>query len=191
MLNVGGGSKEIPIPAYFSGWEHVLLDISPAGRPDIVCDARRLVELSPEQFDAIYCSHNLEHYYRHDARQVLRGFLHVLKPTGFAHIRVPEIGVVMRRVAAANLDIEDVLYQSPSGPITIHDVLYGYGMQIEASGVDFYAHKAGFTARSLEQTLRKAGFAEVRVATLEQAFEAQAVAFKGAPTPEQRKLFGL
>jgi len=29
VLNVGGGSKNIPIPPLYSGWEHVLLDIDP------------------------------------------------------------------------------------------------------------------------------------------------------------------
>lgn len=191
VLNVGGGSKEIAIPEYFSGWDHLLLDISPAGNPDIVHDARTLDDLPPAQYDAIYCSHNLEHYYRHDAAKVLRGFLHVLKPNGFAHIRVPEIGIVMRRVVAGNLDIHDTLYNSPAGPITVHDVLYGFGKQIESSGVDFYAHKAGFTSRSLTEALRKAGFAEVYVVTLDAALEVQAVAFKSPPTPEQKRLFGL
>src|SRR6516164_8820387 len=91
MLNVGGGSKNIPIPAYFDGWEHILLDIDPAGNPDIVCDARELLSLAPLQFDAVYCSHNLEHYYKHETAAVLRGFLHILKMDGFAEIRVPDM----------------------------------------------------------------------------------------------------
>ena len=61
VLNVGGASKQIPIPAYFNGWEHLLLDVDPRGSPDIVCDARLLTTLPAGQFDAIYCSHNLEH----------------------------------------------------------------------------------------------------------------------------------
>src|SRR6266567_113293 len=66
VLNVGGNNKKIQIPACFAGWEHVLLDIDPKGSPDIVCDARRMLTLPPSQFDAVYCSHNLEHYYKHD-----------------------------------------------------------------------------------------------------------------------------
>ena len=48
-----------------------------------------------------------------------------------------------------NLDIDDFLYQSPEGPITVRDVIYGYGAEIERSGNDFYAHKTGFTKKSL------------------------------------------
>ena len=70
VLNVGGASKTIPIPPHYAGWEHLLLDIDPRGEPDIVCDARELTSLPPAQFDAVYCSHNLEHYYRYDGRRV-------------------------------------------------------------------------------------------------------------------------
>lgn len=45
VLNVGGGSKLIPIPGYFDGWQHDLLDIDPRGAPDLVCDARELETL--------------------------------------------------------------------------------------------------------------------------------------------------
>jgi predicted SAM-dependent methyltransferase len=96
VLNVGGNSKEIPLPPQYAGFEQLLLDIDPTGSPDIVCDARNLTTLENGLFDAVYCSHNLEHYYRHDVPKVLGGFLHVLKEGGFAHIVVPDINEVMR-----------------------------------------------------------------------------------------------
>src|SRR4051812_19685562 len=105
VLNVGGQSKQIPIPAYYNGWRHDILDIDPACKPEICLDARLLHTLAPAQYDAIYCSHNLEHYHRHEGAVVLRGFQHVLKPGGFADIRVPDLEVVFRRIVAANLDI--------------------------------------------------------------------------------------
>ena len=40
LLNVGGGSKSIPIPAEYEGFDDVLLDVDPAGQPDIVLDGR-------------------------------------------------------------------------------------------------------------------------------------------------------
>ena len=76
VLNVGGNTKEIPLPEQYAEFEHLLLDIDPKGSPDILCDARKLKTLEPGQFDAVYCSHNLEHYYRHDVKEVLTGFLH-------------------------------------------------------------------------------------------------------------------
>ena len=98
VLNVGGNSKAIGLPAQYNGWEHVLLDIDPRGKPDVVCDARELTSLAGATYDSVYCSHNLEHYYRHDVGKVLAGFLHVLKPEGFVFARVPDIGMVMRVV---------------------------------------------------------------------------------------------
>jgi len=88
VLNVGGNSKAIKLLSQYAKFEHFLLDIDPKGSPDILCDARELTSLEAIHFDAVYCSHNLEHYYRHDIPRVLSGFLHVLKDGGFAHIRV-------------------------------------------------------------------------------------------------------
>ena len=191
VLNVGGSSKAIPIPPYFDGWEHLLLDIDARGNPDIVCDARQLESLAANQFDAIYCSHNLEHYYSHDGAKVLSGFLHVLKQDGFAEIRVPDPQSVMRRFVRDDMDIGDVLYVSPAGPITVRDVIYGWGKEIETSGQDFFAHKTGFTAKSLRQALIDAGFRTVFVAVAPDAFETRALAFKSTPTAQQRASLGL
>ncbi len=94
----------------------------------------------------------------------------------------------MRR---ANLDIDDVLYMSAAGPITARDVLYGWGAQIERTGVDFFAHKTGFTARSLTSVLEAAGFANIFVSERKEACELAALAFKSAPNESQRQTFGL
>lgn len=189
VLNVGGNSKEIPLPPEYAGFDHWLLDIDPKGSPDIVCDARELATLEGCAFDAVYCSHNLEHYYRHDVPRVLAGFLHVLKDGGFAHIRVPDINEVMRLTIERGLDIDDVLYTSPSGPIMVLDVLYGYTVQIERSGQDFYAHKTGFTQKSLLSALERAGFSKI-YSTLGN-LEISAIAFKGEPDAAVCALFGL
>ena len=69
---------------------------------------------------------------------------------------------VLQRVVQAGMDIDDVLYQSPAGPIAVHDVLYGYGKEIEKSGKDFFAHKRGFTPKSLRRALESAGFAGLK-----------------------------
>jgi SAM-dependent methyltransferase len=191
VLNVGGNSKAIAIPAYFDGWQHVLLDIDPTGNPDIVCDARKLSTLAPAQFDAVYCSHNLEHYYKHDAMAVVRGFLHVLKADGFVEIRVPDMESVMKTVTERDLDIEDILYTSPAGPMTVRDVIYGWSVEIERSGMDFFAHKTGFTATSLRSVLLQAGFVNVLPFVAKESFELRALAFKGEPTPSQKALLGL
>ena len=189
LLNVGGGSKSIQLPPEYAGFEHVLLDIDPVGKPDIVLDGRKLTELPAGQFDAILCSHNLEHYFRHDVPKVLGGFFHVLKPGGFAQILVPDLMELMRRTVQGNLDLEEQLYLSNAGPIAPLDVIYGLGRQIETSGADFYAHKTGFSAQSLTRAVEKAGFGPnfAKVGDL----EINLIAFKGPPDPVYLRLFGI
>ena len=167
VLNVGGGSKSIALPPQYAAFEHLLLDIDPIGQPDIVCDARQLSGLPAAQFDAVYCSHNLEHYYRHDVPRVLAGILHVMKDGG----------------------LDDVLYTSPAGPVMILDVLYGHSPTIERSGEEFFAHKTGFTQKSLSNAVARAGFSSVFCMTGN--LEINLIAFKGKPDPEVRALFGL
>ena len=189
VLNVGGNNKTIPLPSQYLGWQHVLLDIDPRGKPDVVCDARELTTLPADAYDSVYCSHNLEHYHRHEVRKVLAGFAHVLKPNGFAYIRVPDMGEVMRQVVARNLDIDDQLYMSAGGPITVRDVIYGYGIEIEESGNDFYAHKTGFTQKSLMSVMKSSGFGWVFTGTGN--LEVMAVAFINKPDEAAVKLFNL
>lgn len=189
VLNVGGNSKNIPIPSIYDGWEKVLLDIDPACNPDVVCDARELGTLIEKKYHSVYCEHNLEHYHHHDVARVLAGFYHVLNDDGFVYIRVPDIAWLMREVAEKDFDIGDVLYESPSGPITIRDVVYGYGQEIERSGNDFFVHKTGFSKSTLTAALQKAGFGHVFARC--DNMEITAVGFKQAPTRDVAALLNL
>ena len=192
VLNVGGGSKAVAIPDHYDGWEHLLLDIDPKRGVDVVCDARQLAQkFPPSSYDAVYCSHNLEHYYRHDISRVLRGFLHVLTDQGFAEIRVPDIGELIKRMAAASLDIDSEIYKAPVGVITAHDMIYGYGVEIEQSGQDFYAHKTGFSRATLARTILSNGFAEVYFATPLALLELRVLAFKQTATQHWKSRFSL
>lgn len=190
VLNVGGGTKAKRIPKHYDGWQHDLLDIDPRGFPDVVCDARNLITLQGNRYDAIYCSHNLEHYYRHDALKVVRGFVHMLKPGGFAEIRVPDIAAVITELQNRKLELDDVLYQSTAGPISAHDVIYGLQSEIVNSGQDFFAHKTGFTAESLNKVLKQGGFNHVYIKN-DEALALHVFAFQSEPTFERRKYLGI
>jgi predicted SAM-dependent methyltransferase len=109
--------------------------------------------------DAIWSSHNLEHLFAHEVPVALREFLRVLKPGGVALVTMPDLQQVAEFVAADRL--EDVIYQSPAGPITARDCLYGLGTAIAAGNV-FMAHRTGFTAKSLRRHLIEAGFVDVQ-----------------------------
>lgn len=164
VLNVGGGASR-DLPEQFAGWEQALLDIDPAVNPDICLDARLLGKAEPCVFDAVYCSHNLEHYYQHDVSSVLQGFLHVLKPGGLALVSVPNVTHLMRDMLSRGLDINDTWYRAggPNGqPVTYHDVLYGWSTAMRKGNL-FFAHKCGFTGLSLREALEGAGFTGVEV----------------------------
>lgn len=160
VLNVGGGSRTLP--ADYDGWEQMLLDIDPSTKPDFCFDAREIkARMEAGFYDAVYCSHTLEHFYRHEVPVVLEGFLHVLKPGGFAEVSVPDVRRLMNELISRNHDIDDVFYRAEHDmPITFHDVLYGWGFQVSKGNV-FYAHKCGFTALSLATAMEKVGFAPV------------------------------
>jgi SAM-dependent methyltransferase len=191
LLNVGAG-KRPDLPRHFAGWQSLRLDIDPDCGADVICDARHLKErFPPSSYDAIYCCHNLEHYFPHEGARVLRGFAHVLKPDGFAEIRVPDVVEVMNAVAGRNLDIEDELYASPAGAIRVLDVIYGWQAEIARSGQDFFAHKTGFSAKSLTRALTEAGFPAVVLVPPIAVYELHAIAFKRMPTDETRRLLGI
>jgi hypothetical protein len=189
FLNVGGNNKQMPIPPCYDGWRHDLLDIDPRCKPDVLCDAREICRLKPRQYDSIYCSHNLEHFYAHDLPLVLSGFRVVLKKDGFAYIRVPDLGAVMKRVVEDGLDLEDILYDSPSGSIRVSDVIYGLGSEIERSCTEFFAHESGFTVRSLRKALLAARFETVYAQ--QGNLEIVALAFMQSPQKWQLRMLGL
>src|SRR5438270_12958162 len=96
VLNIGGGDKSVTIPAHFDGWQQDVLDIDPRVKPEICMDARELATRAVGEYDAVYCCHNLEHYYRHDAVRVIRGMRHVVKSDRFVEIVVSGMDWVMR-----------------------------------------------------------------------------------------------
>jgi hypothetical protein len=69
------------------------------------------------------------------------------------------------------------------------DVIYGFSVEIERSGQDFFAHKTGFTEQSLSKVLHQSGFQKQYSVTGN--LEIEVVAFKTEPDAETRVLFGI
>ena len=188
VLNVGGGGSK-QVPSIFKGWDQDLLDIDANVKPDICCDAKNMRTMKAGQYDAVFCSHNLEHFYKHEVPVVLAGFIHVLKKDGFANIAVPDMNSLFECIVDGNRDIDDTWYQSGGGPISFHDVIYGWGKQV-AGGNAYYAHKTGFTQKSLGRALTKSGFAKV-MTTADGGGNLLAFAFKSKPTRAKLQRLGL
>lgn len=141
-------------------WKEVRLDIDPAVKPDVVSDIADMSPVATASVDAVWSSHNVEHLHAHQVPVAFGEFLRVLKPGGFVLITLPDLQTVCRYIADDKL--EDVLYESPAGPIYPIDVVYGHRPSI-GRGNHFMAHRTGFTARTLGAKLERAGFTSVRV----------------------------
>lgn len=142
------------------GWREIRLDIDAAAKPDIVASITEMTAVATASMDAVWSSHNLEHLYPHEVPLALAEFRRVLKPGGFVLATLPDLRQVARLIADDKLD--EAAYVSPAGPIAPLDILYGHRPAL-ARGNLFMAHRTGFTARSLRQAFRDAGFAKVDV----------------------------
>lgn len=150
----GNGAKLPPI-FQTPEWKEIRLDIDPATEPDIVGSMLGMQEVADTSVDAIYSAHNIEHVYAYEVQVALKEFLRVLKPEGFLVITCPDLQTVCTMVAEDKLT--DTAYQSPAGPITPLDILYGHEKAL-ALGHHFMAHKCGFTLKSLTSAVQKTGF---------------------------------
>lgn len=142
-------------------WAEVRLDIDPRTRPDILSSfADMSGAVGDGRFDALFCSHAIEHLYAHEVIPALREFLRVLKPEGFALVTCPDLAAIARHLLTHGA--EAIAYQSPAGPIRPIDMLFGHS-QFIADGRVSMAHNTGFTAQRLARTAQAAGFGEVRI----------------------------
>jgi predicted SAM-dependent methyltransferase len=163
VLNVGCGyplRQKLHRHFYGPEWREVRLDLDPAVQPDIVCSITDMGPVSANTIDAVWSSHNLEHLQRHEVPLALGEFIRVLKPRGLLLLTLPDLQQVAQLVVDDKL--EDLAYQSPSGPVTPLDMIFGHTASL-ARGNRYMAHRTGFTARTLHQALVEAGFVEVRL----------------------------
>jgi SAM-dependent methyltransferase len=159
VLNAGSGSPNAralhPLFAR-EAWEEIRIDIDPEAKPDIVASITNLrSSCASESFDAIWASHILEHLYAHEVASALAEFRRALKSDGFALVTLPDLESVASLILEHGLD--RVAYNSPAGPITPLDMVFGHSGSI-ARGHIHMAHKTGFTCASLGQHFIDAGF---------------------------------
>ena len=153
LLHVGCGGD--PIPEWAEGkYAEIRLDICPDHSPDILASMTDMGEIG--QFDAIHCSHALEHLMPHEADIALTEFMRVLAPGGFAVVFVPDLEDVKAT--------EEVLFEAPGGPITGLDLLYGLRKVLPT--MPFMAHRTGFTTDTARKAFEKAGFSKIETRRL-------------------------
>lgn len=149
VLHVGCGGS--PLPAWLEGASETRFDIDERHRPDVVGDMRDLDGLGP--FDVIFNSHCLEHLYPHEVVPTLAKFRAALAPGGVVFAVVPNLDGIR--------PTEDVVYDSPCGPITGLDMYYGCRRLI--ADMPHMAHHTAFVPATLAKAFEEAGFGNVVV----------------------------
>jgi SAM-dependent methyltransferase len=149
------------------------VDVDPAVQPDVLADLTDLSPIADGSADAVWAAHCIEHLYAHQVRRALSEFHRVLRADGFVCLIVPDLQTVASLVAADRL--HEPLYQSAAGPVTPHDVIFGFGAAI-AEGRIAMAHRCGFTPGMLQRCFAELPFSEVLLRRRGPQLELMAVA---------------
>jgi len=183
FLHVGcGSSNKNQLKGFNSDlWQETRFDIDKNVEPDIIGSMTNMSTIENESFDAIYSSHNIEHLYPHEVTFALEEFYRVLKPDGFVVITCPDLISVCQAVVNDNL--LKPLYESPAGPISPIDILYGHRGLI-SNGNEYMAHKCGFTYSVLCSVFYNAGFKDTFGGPRPSNYDLWLIAFKNKISKE-------
>ncbi|HEY3696643.1 class I SAM-dependent methyltransferase [Phenylobacterium sp.] len=188
LLHVGCGPKrKAQTTRGFQGeeWREIRFDIDPAAQPDILGTMTDLSAVADASVDALFSSHNIEHLYPFEAPVALAEFARVLTPEGFVIVTCPDLQSVAALVAEDKL--LEPAYESPAGPISPLDILYGH-RPLMARGNLHMAHRCGFTLKVLLSAMQAAGLKEVAGMARPKFFDLWAVGSKGLDQAAVRAL---
>jgi SAM-dependent methyltransferase len=186
LLNAGcGKAGNLRSPRMFRSWSQIRVDIDPDTEPDILANVSDLSAIPDGAVDAIWCAHCIEHLFPHEVPLALSEFRRVLRDDGFACIIVPDLQEISHWIA--NDRLHETIYESSAGPVTAHDMVWGYGPAIER-GATRMAHHCGFTPTLLLDRLKEAGFAEIVLRRRKNNLELAGLALqKPSASAERRK----
>jgi SAM-dependent methyltransferase len=184
LLHVGcGPQNKSGLKGFNSAdWREIRFDIDPSVFPDIEGTLTDMHAVATGSVDAVYSSHNIEHVFTHEVHTVLREFHRVLKEDGIVVLTCPDLRSVCQ--AVVNDRLLEPLYESPSGPISPIDALYGHHEWI-GEGKIYMAHKTGFTYSSLDSAFFKAGFKSNCGAARPSHYDLWIVSFKQFKSQEE------
>jgi SAM-dependent methyltransferase len=186
FLHVGcGRQKKKDLKGFKSDdWKEIRFDINSNVNPDIIGTLTDMSKVENQSVDAIFSSHNIEHLFPHEVPTALKEFYRVLKPSGFVVITCPDLISVCQVIAEGKL--LEPLYQSPAGPISPIDILYGHRGFI-SQGNKYMAHKCGFTYSVLCNVFYDAGFIKTLGRTRSEVFDIWLIVFKSGLKDEEAK----
>jgi SAM-dependent methyltransferase len=185
FLNAGCGSIDhARLPQFFRKWRQIRVDVDPGMKPDMVANIADLSAIPDGTVDAIWAAHCVEHLFAHQVPRAFAEFRRVLCESGFVCIIVPDLQAIAQWIATDRL--HETIYQSPAGPVTSHDMVWGFGAAI-ACGKTAMAHHCGFTPTLFLQYLKEAGFAEIVLRRRTRNLELAALALRRpSADPKQR-----
>lgn len=168
FINAGSGApRNSRLPLFFGKWKEIRVDVDPELKPDVVANIVDLSAIPDGTVDAVWSAHCVEHLFAYQVPMALGEFRRVLCETGFACIIVPDLQAIADWIATDRL--HETIYVSTAGPVTAHDMVWGFGLAI-ADGKAAMAHHCGFTPTLFSRCLAEAGFGEIvlrRRSTLE------------------------
>ncbi len=159
-------------------WQETRMDAYGEANPDVVSSLPDMLGASGLQtasFDAAFTSHSLERLYAHQAVAALENLARVLKDDGYLVVACSDLQAICALVAEDKL--LEPAYQSPAGPVTPLDVLYGFRPAL-AAGHENHACKCGFTSHALMGSLRQAGFKSLWITKNPSSFSLVCIACK-------------
>ena len=186
LLHVGCASLNISDLKGFdiNAWSEIRFDIDESRNPDLAGTIVDLSLVKTGSVDAVYSAYNLDHIYPHEVPIALKEFYRVLKDDGIAIIKCPDIQSVCEAIGKDKL--LETFYQSPVGPISPIDILFGNRKAI-AKGNEFMAKKGGFTYSVLDGALSQADFKIRYGGRVKNGRELSVVAFKTIKPEEEIK----
>jgi SAM-dependent methyltransferase len=159
LVNLGSGRRDSTwLPAMFADWRELRVDADPKTAPDLLADITDLSAIETGSIDAIWSAHCIEHLYLHQVAGAIAEMHRILADDGFLCLIVPDLQVLAEYIV--NDKLHEVVYQSAAGPVTAHDIIFGYGPYL-AQGHSGMAHRCGFTPGLLVRELQKSPFAEI------------------------------
>lgn len=190
FLHVGCGPKrkhQTVRPFAAPEWEEVTLDIDERVKPDIVDKLPELAKVEAGSFDAVFSSHNVEHLYPHEAPVAFRAFHRVLKDDGLLIVTCPDLQALGERLVSG--DIDTPLYESPAGPVSPIDVIFGFRPSMAAGNL-YMAHHTGYTVKSMQTICARAGFKGLVAVRHPKDFNLWVVVTKTQKTEEELQTLG-
>jgi len=142
----------------------------------------RFSTLPDGSFDAIFSAHALPRLYAHEVPSMLQHYHRLLTDEGFAIFTCTDLKAIAARIIADQFQVP--MYESPAGPITPLDMMFGHRASIADGHVDM-AHRTGFTVASLIDALTQAGFSSVRGLARPQEIDLWVVASKRSRSDDE------